>query len=133
MSLTPYAGVPPIRPFSGWGAAAPTKTLPWYHAYNQTKHEREAHLSSATVKHCIEAVAASIVLHSVRFGPFGLYHQHTSVASLVTHLFTLALADCDPATFYVPLVEPPTGSGQTLSWGDSQNFTLPWIVEPLII
>jgi len=38
-----------IRPFRDWSAANPTASLPWYGAYNATKHNREAELNCATL------------------------------------------------------------------------------------
>ena len=28
------------KPFDGWNASSPTQTLPWYNAYNETKHDK---------------------------------------------------------------------------------------------
>lgn len=71
--LEPYPGAPPVEPFAGWSAQAPTQSLPWYHAYNQTKHDRSAHLDKATLRRCIEAVAANVVMFCVRYGPAPLF------------------------------------------------------------
>jgi hypothetical protein len=133
LMLQPYANVPPVRPFEHWDEARPTASLTWYDAYNKTKHDRAGSLNQATLQRCIEAVAANIVLFCVRFGPYPLYAQNTPVASLASHLFELELVDCDPVTFYVPLVAPPPGSGPSLAWGDSQRFHQPWTTNPLVV
>ncbi len=58
----------PIEPFRGWDPASPTQTLPWYHAYNRTKHDRESHLSEATLEHAIAAVTAVVLMGRAQFG-----------------------------------------------------------------
>lgn len=133
VSLAAYSHAPKVRPFQGWVSTQPTKSLPWYDAYNKAKHDRSANLPLATLLRCIEAVAANLVLFSVRFGPYSLYEQSTPLASLVNHLFTLELVDCDPATFYVPLVELPSNMRTDLVCGETKNYVVPWTVEPLVL
>lgn len=82
VTLVPYPKVPVLDPFGNWDASAPTQSLAWYDAYNRTKHDRSSYLQLATVRHCIDAVAANIVLHCVRFGPFGLFEQPTPLPPL---------------------------------------------------
>lgn len=132
LELVPFANVPKVRPFAAWRAEAPTRSLAWYDAYNKTKHDRSAHLSSATVAQCIEAVAANVVLYCVRFGPFPLFEQTTPLASLATHLFSVELVGADPTSFYVPLIDLPARP-ETLGWGDSRDMTAPWTVDPLTV
>jgi hypothetical protein len=92
-------------------------------------------MHKATLRRCIEAVAANIVLFCVCFSPAPLFEQNTPVASLVSHMFAVDLVDCDPTTFYVPLVTPAPqigGGGEVLSWFDGRSFTEPWKVAPLV-
>jgi len=63
-----FAWLAPERPFEGWHAANPTKSLPWYDAYNATKHDRERCFDVATLGHCFSAVAAIVVLLLGQFG-----------------------------------------------------------------
>jgi hypothetical protein len=132
VALVPYLNAPIVRPFERWNSQAPTQSLAWYQAYNQTKHDRIANLSRATLCRCIEAVAASFVMYCVRYGPMSLYRQLTPLSSLVNHLFEVELVDCDPATFYLPLVNVGA-SAAGLRWGDSQRLTEPWTKVPLTI
>ena len=133
VTLVPYANVPPIEPFATWNAAKPTQSLVWYDAYNKTKHHRAANLSEASLLRCIEAVAANVILFCVRYSAPPLYEQSTPVASLVSHLFSLELANCDPATFYVPLVDFPATEGLGLTLGETRSWAEPWTVLPLAI
>lgn len=68
LKLTSYPGVPLLTPFTGWDSKRATKSLPWYHAYNQTKHDREINFSMGTLKHAIDAVAATVVLFYAQYG-----------------------------------------------------------------
>jgi hypothetical protein len=62
LTLKAYPSTTPTRPFATWSAAQSTQSLGWYHAYNQTKHDRHTHFDKGTLKHCIDAVAANLVL-----------------------------------------------------------------------
>jgi hypothetical protein len=72
ISLPRYEDISPIRPFARWKASAPTKSLPWYDAYNSAKHEVKQ-LDAATLDVCIAAVAANVALFCARCGPAQLY------------------------------------------------------------
>ncbi len=74
-----------------------------------------------------------IVLHCVRFGPFGLFEQGTPLAALANHLFTVDLVDPDPPSFYVPAIEmPPNPNPNYVVW-QSQSSTLPWRQRSLTV
>jgi hypothetical protein len=68
VSLRQYEQYPTLEPFAGWDAAAPTKSLRWYDAYNRTKHDREANFHLATLDNVIQATAAYYVLTATQFG-----------------------------------------------------------------
>lgn len=58
----------PVSPFARWQPSAPTKSLPWYDAYNAVKHDREANFKQAQLVHAINAVAACAILGWCQFG-----------------------------------------------------------------
>jgi hypothetical protein len=117
VSLPRYKEVPPTRPFLGWSTVpGPTQTLPWYNSYNKTKHDKQDQFSAATVLSCIQAIAANIVMFSVRFGPFRLYQGAGVLSAIFNPTFAIALRDCDPKCFYVPAVDVE-GRNQGLTWG----------------
>jgi hypothetical protein len=68
VSFSTYPWLAPIKPFESWSSASPTKTLPWYSAYNAVKHNREMKFSEATLRHAFEAVAACAVMIAAQFG-----------------------------------------------------------------
>jgi hypothetical protein len=57
-----------LAPFAAWSVSNPTQTLPWYDAYNGTKHDREAHLARATLGTVLDAMAALYILLLAQFG-----------------------------------------------------------------
>jgi hypothetical protein len=102
IELPRYKELDPLRPFLGWSTANPTKSLPWYDAYNKTKHDRANFFSEATLRRCIEAVGACVVLFSVRFGPIRLYQGAGTLPALINASFSIRLRDCKPVSFYIP-------------------------------
>lgn len=63
-----YLDSPELSPFSTWTVAQPTQSLPWYDAYNKTKHDRESNLKLATLDHALQAMAALFILAKAQFG-----------------------------------------------------------------
>lgn len=130
--LPRYSAVPATRPFHGWhGTPSPTKTLPWYAAYNKTKHNRGAHFGEATLWNCIQAVAANIVMFSARLGPFRLYHGAGTLAALFNQHFSIELRDCRPASFYAPRVHLPPNQRNDLICFNAAELVQPRKVIPL--
>jgi hypothetical protein len=68
LGLWDYPATQWLRPFKGWDPAKATESLPWYHAYNLTKHDRERHLADTSLCRAISAVAATLALASAQFG-----------------------------------------------------------------
>ncbi len=58
----------PVSPFEAWNDDAPTRSLPWYDAYNAAKHDRENARRQATLRACIDSVAAACILLVAQFG-----------------------------------------------------------------
>lgn len=59
----------PIRPFRSWRPDAPTRSLRWYHDYNETKHDRETNLDRGSLASAIDAVGAAYVMLLAQVGP----------------------------------------------------------------
>jgi hypothetical protein len=69
LHLTLYPGYGEISPFAGWTAGRATQSIPWYDAYNSTKHNREGALDAASLQHVVISVAAALVMIEAQFGP----------------------------------------------------------------
>jgi hypothetical protein len=61
-----WTGTRALRsPFAPWASGA---TLPWYEAYNISKHDRHSQFEEATFEHLIDASCGLLVLLSAQFG-----------------------------------------------------------------
>ena len=133
MALRPYADRVTLSPFRAWTASKPTQSVPWYDAYNKTKHDRTMHFAEATLAHCLNAVAANVILFCARFGTFSLLHGSGPLSSIVNQIFLTELRDCDVASFYIPLVVLPADTGPDLWAFDSRKLVAPWKTLPLTV
>ena|SRR3989339_400615 len=118
-------------PFSGWSYS--NHILPWYEAYNKTKHNRSGEFQHGSLINCIHAVGACLVLFSIRFGP--TWWQSNFINSPIPdayRLFRQPLYSGDPKKVYVPKIEPPTYH-QNKTWGNLENWVKDWSVSPFTI
>jgi hypothetical protein len=106
VTWTPYASVPPIAPFNSWIAAQPTQSLPWYNAYNKTKHDRSTNFGEATLANCLASVAANIAMFAVRFGPHTLLEGTGTLPSSINNLCRIELQTFDLGSYYTPSIRP---------------------------
>ena len=78
IQLPYWNGANDVRcPFKAWSTGAP---LPWYKAYNTTKHDRHEEFEEATFGHLIDACCGLLVILSAQFGT----NEFTPSDSLVT-------------------------------------------------
>jgi len=63
-----YPQVAPLAPFERWEAKNPTRSLPFYDAYNAVKHNREDEFDRGTLEHALSAVSACVILSVAQFG-----------------------------------------------------------------
>jgi hypothetical protein len=133
IALPRYSAIPPVRPFFGWSPTAPTQSLPWYQAYNDTKHDRTANFQAASLSNCIMSVAANLVLFAVRFGPYRLYNAAGSLSTLFNEMFSLALVHPNPSSFYAPSIVIPGDQRGDLICFDAQKLVERRQLQPLSI
>jgi len=55
------------RPFSNWANDAENRSLPWYDAYNLTKHNRATGFAEATFNHLLDAICGLVVMLTAQF------------------------------------------------------------------
>lgn len=122
-----------VTPFSQWSAANPTQSLPWYNAYNKTKHDREQHFAVATLENCLHAISAVVAMFCARHSPYPLLSGYSSLSGLITQHFDIDLADPDPASFYIPALDPPANIRKDLFCGKMTDHVSPWSKRPLTI
>ena len=123
-----YKDLSKIQPFKGWDENNPTKSLPWYDAYNQTKHNSDLNFSKAKLIHILESVAANIILHCVRFGPYGLYNSRNELSASINQYVSISLENPDISSFYIPNVVLPPNTREDIFTYDSyrDNDIQPW-------
>jgi len=122
-----------VAPFAQWNASSPTQSLSWYNAYNKTKHDREQYFSEATLENCIHAIAAVIVMFTVRHGPFSLVEGGSTLAGLFVQHFDISLANPDPRSFYVPAFDLPLNIRDDLFCASMTDHVKSWQPIPLNI
>ncbi len=89
LTLKSCPGFPTAAPFKGWNAQMPTKSLGWYDAYNQTKHNREECLHVATLERAVNAVQAAAIMFLAQFrNSHSTGDQRYSLLENVFHLVT---------------------------------------------
>jgi hypothetical protein len=120
-----------FAPFKNWNTS--NAMLPWYDAYNKTKHHRDGAFSKASLINCVHAVGACLVLFSIRFGP--VWWQSNFINSPIPdayRLFRQPIYSGDPRKVYVPKIEFPLGvSGK--SWGDHTHTMSGWTTIPFSV
>ena len=103
LSLVGYTNPYKCCPFEKWDPKQPTKSLLWYDAYNQVKHNKDDSFHSATLENCINAIAANIVIFAIRYSPGVLYNENDTCSNLVRNSLDFRLEDSDD--FYIPIFE----------------------------
>lgn len=120
-TLRSYVSLAPINPFAGWTSASPTSSLIWYDAYNKTKHDRASNFAVATLSHALTAVVANLILYIVRFSPYPLLEETSTLNSLVNQHFKFELINPDFRHFYIPLVDIPAHYREDIFIYDSRR------------
>lgn len=134
-TLDAYPAIPPLCPFSTWTTGNPTKSLSWYNAYNETKHDRDTNFHKSTLLACIEAVAANLVMYSIRFSPHQLTEQSNRFSALYNQHFKGTLINSDRSAFYLHSVSLPATFQSTLTTHDPRykRHVAPFIINPLVL
>ncbi|WP_299137095.1 hypothetical protein [uncultured Tenacibaculum sp.] len=78
-----YPDLNEYRPFENWNSGSPTQSIPWYDAYNKTKHNREQELSSASLLRAIESVSALLILLHAQFGPYHEFWNESPLSNIL--------------------------------------------------
>jgi len=97
-----YPEIASITPFEMWSEQAPTKSLPWYSAYNAVKHDREGHFSEATLAHALSAMAALHIILCAQWGP-GVFSRLEQ--NYPSPFFVRRAPSWSSADYYVPPIE----------------------------
>jgi hypothetical protein len=93
-----FPDLQPFHPFAGWSKVEPTKSLGWYDAYNNVKHNRESEFERGTLGHAFLAVSACIVLLVAQFGPTALSAELSSLVRLTVPNWSIGEMYVSPLT-----------------------------------
>ena len=119
MSLVGYTNPHKCCPFEKWNTVQSTKSLPWYEAYNQVKHDKEKNFHQATLENCINAIAANVIMFAIRYSPMMLYNENDVCSNLVRNSLDFRIEDTED--FYIPIFE----GKRSYSGAFSQNYSFP--------
>lgn len=106
LSLVGYTNPYECSPFKNWDEQSPTKSLPWYDAYNQVKHHKDSSFPLATLENCINAIAANIIMFAIRYSPAMLYNENDVCSNLVRNSLDFRIEETQD--FYIPVFEGKT-------------------------
>ncbi len=115
LSLQSYPHFPPFTPFKDWDVSNPTGSLPWYDAYNKTKHDREEELKLATLSNAVMAVGAVVVMFHAQFGlnfGTGVFDQKSPIIRNIFRIVTTGFKKYERA-FYIPRMTLQAGTPPT--------------------
>ena len=68
VTLMQYPKLKIFKPFQSWKADSPTKSMPWYSAYNSVKHNRSDNIANANLEHLLDAISAIHILLESQYG-----------------------------------------------------------------
>ncbi|MFA5978714.1 MAG: hypothetical protein WC818_10735 [Pseudomonas sp.] len=77
VTLVQYPSVKVFKPFRDWKAESPTKSLPWYNAYNAVKHNRSDNITDANLEHLLDAISGIHILLESQYGK-GIFERWNS-------------------------------------------------------
>lgn len=66
-----YPWIAAREPYRGWQASEPSKSLPWYDAYNKLKHEKLLGSEAGSMRHSLDGICAYMALFLAVFGDGG--------------------------------------------------------------
>jgi hypothetical protein len=115
-----WNGLPPtLRPFEVWkphrGIGNVQVSLPWYRAYNESKHDRHSNFKKANLGNLINAVAGLLVLLTSQFGE----HEFSAGRGAIG-LEDGGVDQMNPATGSLFRIRYPN------DWADSELYDFDW-------
>ncbi len=66
--LSQYPNLKKFKPFFNWDKKNPTKSIPWYSAYNSVKHNRGDNIKEANLENLLDAISAIHILIVSQYG-----------------------------------------------------------------
>ena len=124
-----------VAPFKEWNDSEPTKSLPWYYAYNMSKHNRKDYFQKATLECCLNAIIANIIMFCVRYSPYNIIAPFDICSQLISENFIIQLENYDISSFYTPYFKSSSDDDLSLVMkmkvDPSSEFEREWNILPL--
>lgn len=118
-----WNGTPPIlKPFEPWKSARGLQStgrvsLPWYQAYNKSKHDRQDEFKKANFENLVMAVAGLLILISSQF-----YNQDFSAGPVTLAASMYDLYPMEPSIGSLFRIKYPD------DWSDAELYEFDWTV-----
>lgn len=122
-----------LQPFLNWTELKPTNSIPWYNAYNKTKHNKSEAFSEAKLKYCLDAIAANITMLAVRYSPYEILEKNDICSNLIKENFEIEIIEPKLDSFYIPLIKSVEMASGAFSGPKGSNFESEWIIDPFSI
>lgn len=90
-----YTKLKLIRPFESWSSE--NASLPWYKAYNDIKHDREANYKSATLENAILCVSAVGIILAMMYGQNNSYWNEKAGKFIIVENEPFSISE-----YYIP-------------------------------
>jgi hypothetical protein len=122
-----------LTPFVDWKSEQPSQSLPWYDAYNHTKHDKSEHFDKATLAHCLNSIAANIVMFCVRYSPYEIIRSIDICSNLINEYFSISLVDPDLSSFYVPMLKSVKMTSGAFSAPRGSAYDKKWEIDSFVL
>lgn len=119
VELTQYPKIGTFKPFAHWCESQPTKSIPWYNAYNAVKHNRGDNINEANMKHLLDAVAAIHILLESQYGN-RIFNKWQSLTEDRSMFFTTKTPNWDLKDITIPELE--RGFNIKMNWHSSKKY-----------
>ncbi len=121
--LKNYPWLGPFRPFANWNAdQGSTKSIPWYDAYNKTKHNREQNFETGNLEAAINSVVACGIMLVAQYGWGNAFGPSVDLSN---YFLQEEIPDWELSEHYVPYFGDHHSSWQTINfqWPNNKGFT----------
>ncbi|MDC5212176.1 hypothetical protein OHW47_03325 [Acinetobacter baumannii] len=119
VELTQYPNIGNFKPFADWDKSNPTKSIPWYDAYNAVKHNRGDNIEKANMKHLLDSVAAIHILLESQYGN-KIFTKWQSLTEDRSMFFTTKTPNWDLKDITIPELE--RGFNIKMNWHSSKKY-----------
>jgi hypothetical protein len=114
------------KPFARWANPPREQTLPWYDAYNNTKHNRATRFHEATFEHMLDAVCGLVVLLSAQFRNEDFSNTNVVTFGATSRIGELAIG----GYFLVSFPEWPEAERYEFDWRVLESEDDPFVNYP---